>query len=757
MTYPTIMPALTLDFQNSQQLDPRVTFSRSSSATYTNSAGQVASAADHEARFDHDGNGECLGLLIEKSRTNLIEYSQDFTQSYWTKNSVTIAVASVLAPDGTNTATQVTDSVENLFVGEVYVDGAYISNYPVANIPENKWNRYSTSFTFSSGTTFVMVTRGSGTMRRSVDAVLTAGTYTYSVYAYRSGTDLYVWGAQLEEDFPSSYIPTSGSTVTRSADIAQVTTADIYGDEFTIINTPFGVSSGGPTLHLQGHPHVERAAVYNEYLSQEQINTVTGVDEFWRWRVFGSSWEIKPKMDGSVTVDWGDGTTESLSNNVLVNHTFTNGSGYHEVGFRLDSGSWLGLNMNYSGAAASREKVVAVGPMPANMVTSGGYMYNYASNITAWDANLVHRSNHSLLRTYSGLTSLKSFPFTVLGSLVTNFDQVFLNCSNLNSFPLIDTSSIDGFGRTWEGCGSLTSFPHINTSLGEKFNNCWYNCASLTSFPLLDTSSATNFQQAWRNCSGLTSFPLLDTSSGTNFIGTWRNCNSLPSFPLIDTSSGTDFKEAWMDCNSLTSFPQIDTSSGVNFYFTWYDCSSLTSFPLIDTSSGTNFREAWRNCTSLTSFPLIDTSSATDLGTTWYNCSSLTSFPLIDTSGVPSFSYTWAYCSALTSFPLLNTSSCGYFGNAWQHCTNLANFPANFFDTTGTITDSNAFKKTFTGCALTAQSIENILVSLDTNGASGITLHINQGTNAAQSSWSTAANTALTNLQTKGWTVNYNP
>jgi len=36
MTYPTIMPALTLDFQNSQQLDPRVTFSRSSSATYIN-------------------------------------------------------------------------------------------------------------------------------------------------------------------------------------------------------------------------------------------------------------------------------------------------------------------------------------------------------------------------------------------------------------------------------------------------------------------------------------------------------------------------------------------------------------------------------------------------------------------------------------------------------------------------------------------------------------------------------------------------
>ena len=72
MTYPTIMPAVTLDFQNSKQLDPRVTFSRSSSATYTNSAGQVVSAAENEPRFDHDPTtGESLGLLMEESRTNL--------------------------------------------------------------------------------------------------------------------------------------------------------------------------------------------------------------------------------------------------------------------------------------------------------------------------------------------------------------------------------------------------------------------------------------------------------------------------------------------------------------------------------------------------------------------------------------------------------------------------------------------------------------------------------------------------------------
>lgn len=77
------------------------------------------------------------------------------------------------------------------------------------------------------------------------------------------------------------------------------------------------------------------------------------------------------------------------------------------------------------------------------------------------------------------------------------------------------------------------------------------------------------------------------------------------------------------------------------------------------------------------------------------------------------------------------------------------------FDTTGTL-NSNAFTNAWTHCALTAQSIENILTSLDTNGASNITLGINGGTNAGKTTWSTAANTAYNNLITKGWTISYN-
>ena len=74
------------------------------------------------------------------------------------------------------------------------------------------------------------------------------------------------------------------------------------------------------------------------------------------------------------------------------------------------------------------------------------------------------------------------------------------------------------------------------------------------------------------------------------------------------------------------------------------------------------------------------------------------------------------------------------------------------FDTTGTLI-ATAFTSAWTNCALTTQSIENILVSLDTNGATDITLGIDGGTNATKTTWSAAAVTAYDNLIVKGWSI----
>ena len=146
----------------------------------------------------------------------------------------------------------------------------------------------------------------------------------------------------------------------------------------------------------------------------------------------------------------------------------------------------------------------------------------------------------------------------------------------------------------------------------------------------------------------------------------------------------------------------------------------------------------------------------TNLGNAWKGATNMTSFvcPFDVTSGVTNFGQTWRE-TGLTSFPVLNTSSGTNFFATWYGCNSLADFPANMFDTTGTLV-ANAFAFAWQICALTAQSIENILVSLDTNGASNITLGIDGGTNAAKTTWTTAAVTAYDNLIVKGWTISFN-
>ena len=74
-----LAPALDLDFTTGT-LDSRVTFTRTTTATYVNSSGVIASAAIDAARFDHDPvTLDPRGLLLEEQRTNALQQSQNLS------------------------------------------------------------------------------------------------------------------------------------------------------------------------------------------------------------------------------------------------------------------------------------------------------------------------------------------------------------------------------------------------------------------------------------------------------------------------------------------------------------------------------------------------------------------------------------------------------------------------------------------------------------------------------------------------------
>lgn len=62
----------------------------------------------------------------------------------------------------------------------------------------------------------------------------------------------------------------------------------------------------------------------------------------------------------------------------------------------------------------------------------------------------------------------------------------------------------------------------------------------------------------------------------------------------------------------------------------------------------------------------------------------------------------------------------------------------------------------FSNCALTAQSIENILVSINTANTSNGVLSLEGGTNAGASTWTANAVTAYNALVARGWTITRN-
>lgn len=246
--YPTIRPSLLLDFANTQRLDPRITFTRTTTATYYDANGVLQTAASGVARFDHNPTtGESLGLLVEEQRTNINTNSANFTT--WSKVNTTVTGNTAVAPDGTTTAdtvaanlgsntTYIRKDFSGLVNGQQYTISFFVKNINSSGFWARILNLDGSANTSvfpniqtsgsDSGTGWTRVSVGNGWYRIfiTVTANATAGFrfYWYPSGGIDNGQSVYLWGAQLEEGaFPTSYIATTSATVTRNADEASMT------------------------------------------------------------------------------------------------------------------------------------------------------------------------------------------------------------------------------------------------------------------------------------------------------------------------------------------------------------------------------------------------------------------------------------------------------------------------------------------------------------------------------------------------------
>jgi len=230
-------------------------------------------------RIEYDADGNVLGLLVEEARTNLVTYSEDFSNAAWPKTNVSVTSDAAVSPDGAANADFLIEGVSTsqhllrrinspeFTPDQIYSYSVFAKRngrdiqlllFKTSTFASAKFNLTSGEVDSVSAGSAEIKDFGNGWYKCSVtgtcpsgasggsfvDVSLLDGSFSTS-YTGDGVSGAYIYGAQLEAGaFPTSYIPTDAATATRSADVASIPVADFgfhpnsKGTLFVEVKTP---------------------------------------------------------------------------------------------------------------------------------------------------------------------------------------------------------------------------------------------------------------------------------------------------------------------------------------------------------------------------------------------------------------------------------------------------------------------------------------------------------------------------------------
>ena len=201
--------------------DGDFTTTRNTVASRVNENGLIEEVAANVPRLDYSDGG-CPSLLLEGTATNVVVYSEDFTQTNWNSASgVQLSSTTTLTPSGSTNAVRIKNvggvnndlrSVVSITSGLTYTNSIYMRRVSgVGSVILKHVNGGGSSI---NGLTSEWQKFSSTVLSNS-----TNGRFYLEVSTLND--EIEVWGAQTEQNsYSTSYIKTIGTAQTRSADTA---------------------------------------------------------------------------------------------------------------------------------------------------------------------------------------------------------------------------------------------------------------------------------------------------------------------------------------------------------------------------------------------------------------------------------------------------------------------------------------------------------------------------------------------------------